>query len=174
MTRNEVMYEYTKKEYENAIVRKNELRNRASSLFTIGFSMISAIATISFSLKPDSFSKLRIIILMASALLLVVSLILFLFIYTPSDQQIYFPDDVIEDLNNIENAEENIELVDFYSKKDEFENIVGEISLLYTAERYSENFKLYEEKNYKLAILFRIMALAIVLSVSLIVVSIGV
>lgn len=174
MTRNEIMYDYAKTEYSNSVNRKNELRNRAATFFGIGFTIISAVATISFSISENCFSIGKIVLLIISAIFLLTSLILFLLIYTPSNQLTHSPFNVINDLRNIEDAEENKELVKYYQQRDEFRYIVSELSLAYTSERMTEVSRWYDQKVKLFMKYFIIMSLAMIISLILLVVTIAI
>lgn len=174
VTRNEIMYNYSKYEYENAINRKNDLRNRSATFFGIGFTIISAVAAISFSVNESDFSNARIILLISAAILILCSLVLFLLIYSPSNQLIHSPENVIEDLRNIERSKENEKLIKYYKDRNDFRYIVSELSLAYVSERFTENSRMYDEKIKLFVRYFALMSLALIICLILLIISIAI
>lgn len=174
MTKNEIMYDYAKIEYENALNRKNDLRTRSATFFGIGFTIISAVTTISFSATTESFSTTKIVLLIISLLFFMSSLILFLIIFSPSSQETYSTKDIISDLRNIESAEENHTLIQYYQKRNEFKYIVSELSFAYSSERLAEITEWYNKKIRFFMKCFIVMSITLITSLVLLVITISV
>ena len=168
------MFEYAKNEYDISINRKNEIRNRSASFFTLGITIISAVATISFSISDGCFSTSKIVLLILSAVLMVISLVLFLLIYSPSNQLIHLPSNVIKDLRNIEEEPSNKDLIEYYKERDEFRYVVSEVSLAYVSERMSEMAAWYNDKSKKFMMLFILMSIMLIVSLILLIITIGI
>ena len=119
--------------------------------------------------KDFSISKITLIII--SSVLLVISLVLFLIIYSPTSQQTYSPINVLDDLRNIEDQPNNKKLVKYYENNDEFEYIGSELSLAFVAERYSEIVEWYNKKTSLFMKLFITMAVLLICSLTLLIIS---
>lgn len=172
MTKNKVMYDFALLEYRNAINRKNDIRTRAAKFYSLAFTIISAVTTISFSVSNDEFSKAKIIVMILAAIVLIIATAIFLIIYSPSSQETHLPKNVLSDLRNIEDANENKDLINYYKNNNDYKFIVSEISMAYVAERAVENFHLYDEKNKFFMKLFSWMSFSIISCIILVMVSI--
>lgn len=133
------MFKYAKKEYDNAIKRKQDIRSRASSFLMIGFTFVTAIVTIISYKNGKELSNLTLILLVISMFFLLFSLISFLIIYSPSSQKLFLAHEVMNELRDIEFDEVNKEIIEYYLSKGKPEYIIAELSCDYVADCYAKN-----------------------------------
>lgn len=151
MTKNELMYTYALDEYKNVVKRKNEIRNRAFAFYSFSVPLITALATLIFSVSEE-YSCTKIIIITLSAVLFIITLVTFLMIYVPSNQLSYKPKDIVQNLRTIETNEQYQPYVELSvqnsdNKEKAKEELYNQLAQGFLAERYVEIIEEYERKN---------------------------
>lgn len=175
MTKNELMYSYAVDEYKNVITRKNDIRNRAFSFYNLSVPIITALATLIFTISKE-YSCVKIVLLVISGLLFISTFVIFLMIYLPSVQMAYNPKDIVKDLKNIDTNKYYKEYVEYLAskqeEKEEFTNkLYDELAHGFLAERYTEMVDEYEKKNLYFKKLFIVLATLIIVSIVLLLIS---
>ncbi|CCV63780.1 hypothetical protein BN85402030 [Alteracholeplasma palmae J233] len=176
MTKNELMYTYALDEYKNVVNRKNEIRNRDFTFYSFSVPIITALVTFIFSITTE-YPCAKIILLIFSSLLFVVSLVIFLMIYVPSNQMSYKPKDIVNDLRNIESNESyksyvELLLLNVDQKEEISEKLYNQLAQGFLAERYAEIIDEYEKKNLYFKKLFIILSTTIIATLVLLLISI--
>ena len=170
MDKEKILYEYTFTQYLSQVERKKELRNRSSIFFGLGFPI-----TISFIISSiqsaDQISKPQGVLLIIIGMLLVVSLVSFLFIYLPSKQKTFYPEQIIKEFDNLKTSKENSNYITSQENDIQKEQAIDYLAFRFFSNTYAELYKLYEDTHKKFKTYFIILALSLTISLILTAVS---
>lgn len=163
MNKEELLYKYIYDEYVEQKQRKQEIRNRSSFFFGLGFPIIISFSIASIQ-SVENISLNQGLFLIFTGVFIIVSFVFFSLIYLPSDQLTYYPSQMIEEMESLESIEENIQFIDT-----KITNVEKEEARVYLATRlfcntYAALYKLYEKTNKKFKVFFSILAISLCLS----------
>lgn len=163
MNLEELLYNYIYNEFLSQKQRKQDIRNRSSFFFALGFPIIVTLCISSIQ-SGEEISCLKGVFLIFSGVTLVITMISFLLIYLPSNQLTYYPNQLIEEVDRIADLEEYNNFIESAENEKEREKNKEYYATRFFSNTYSDLFNLYEKTNHKFKMFFAIISVSLCLS----------